>query len=276
MNPKIWAVIPAAGGGSRYGGDIPKQYLHLAGKPMLAHSLELFMDCAGVHNIVVALARSDKWFASLDTLAQNPQLTTVTGGQSRAQSVLNALESLRGRADDNDFILVHDAARPLLHSEDLASLIRIAGKSDVGGILAAPVADTLKRAAVEEPAADTTSAPSPESCLKIHKTLSRENIWAAQTPQMFRFSVLYPALQRALQNHTSKRDGEITDEASACEVAGYQPLLIPAQHSNFKVTRRSDFDIAEIVLQQRAGRSETGQGGNSTDIQAASFQGNRQ
>lgn len=272
MNPKIWAVIPAAGGGSRYGGRIPKQYLSLAGKPMLAHSLELFTACPQVFNIVVALAEYDQWFSSLGVLSRHSRIKTVTGGPSRAQSVLNALESLRGIADENDFILVHDAARPLLHAEDLEALIRLAGKSDVGGILAAPVADTLKRASVEKPQLNTAFAASVDDCSQIDATVSRENIWAAQTPQMLRFSVLYPALKAALQEPAVA--GEITDEASACELAGYHPLLVPAQHSNFKVTRKSDFAIAESVLQQRAVNPDTN---HTTEIQAgAAFQGNQQ
>lgn len=274
MNPKIWAVIPAAGGGSRYGGSIPKQYLSLAGKPMLAHSLDLFTACPHVHNILVALAPSDQWFSSLGVLSQHSRLTTVTGGPSRAQSVLNTLESLRGIADENDFVLVHDAARPLLHAEDLESLIRLAGNSDVGGILANPVADTLKRASVETPEVNSATVASSDDCAQIDATVSRENLWAAQTPQMFRFSVLYPALTSALRDQTGGRAGEITDEASACERAGYKPLLIPAQHSNFKVTRKSDFALAEIVLQQRPGNSEAF---HSLDTRAGSgFRGHRQ
>ncbi len=250
---RLWAVIPAAGTGSRFASTRPKQYLELEGRPVIAHSLQCLLDNSPVENIVVALAAGDAHFNSLVENADNSRVSTVPGGASRARSVLNGLLALANRASDNDLVMVHDAARPLLHPADLANLLRVAGDHAVGAILATPVVDTLKRSRVVN-AKDVDQAKkivTPE----IETTVPREQIWAGQTPQLFRYRILLDALQEALQRDESR----VTDEASAVEMAGLHPLLVRSRYLNSKITHPADLALAELVMRSRRELAERGE-----------------
>jgi len=228
--PKCWAVIPAAGIGERVGSNIPKQYLKIAGKTILEHSLAPFVNTSRIAGITIALHPQDAHFTSLDISRSTcDKIHTVTGGATRAHSVLNALESFEAQIREDDFILVHDAARPCLTERDLDQLIDVCLAHEVGGIIGSCVTDTLKH--VENN--------------NIVNTVDRENIWRAYTPQMFKFGMLQRAIQTALKDGVC-----ITDEASALEYMGYQPCMVEGDVRNIKVTTATDVSLAEIFLQQ--------------------------
>ncbi|MDR2195643.1 MAG: 2-C-methyl-D-erythritol 4-phosphate cytidylyltransferase [Gallionellaceae bacterium] len=221
--PQFHALVPAAGSGSRMGGDLPKQYLPLAGKPMIHHALATLCDSADIATVFVVLAPDDALFHSYDWSRFGDKLQPLyCGGVTRAQSVSNGL--LAAELDADDWVLVHDAARPCLAQSDLQKLIDELRDDEVGGILAAPAADTLKRA-------DTDG--------RIARTEDRANLWQAQTPQMFRAGLLMRALQSAPQ---------VTDEASAVEALGLRPKLVESEQANFKVTYPRDVRMAELIL----------------------------
>lgn len=230
----LWAVIPAAGSGRRMRGGIPKQYLPLAGKTVLEHSMAPFLAEPRICGLVVALAADDRLWPRLAPSAGKP-VYTVTGGAERADSVLAALESLQTRADDRDWVLVHDAARPCLHQEHLCRLITSLEDDAVGGILGVPAQDTLKRVDSER---------------HIEATLDRQRVWLAQTPQMFRLGPLREALRGAMA-----RGARVTDEAGAMELAGLHPRMVEGGTDNLKVTRPADLRLAEFLLRatQHAG-----------------------
>ena len=238
---KLWAVIPAAGIGSRFGATLPKQYAEIAGAPILEHSLRVIVDNLPVAKVVVALATDDQYFANL-AIGNRPNVTTVVGGASRAASVLNALRALANHAADDDWVLVHDAARPLLQPRDLRNLVLALQRHPVGGILAVPVRDTLKRVARQ----DESSNGMPPL---IEATIDRERVWCAQTPQMFRFGLLHSALQAGLQSANTA--AMITDEASALEQAGYTVAVIEGDPSNLKITTADDLSYAEFLWRRR-------------------------
>jgi len=218
-----WAVIPAAGAGKRLGGEKPKQYLSLAGKTILTHSLEKLLDMQDISGAVVAISEGDSYWAEMSFQHSKP-VKVAAGGEERSDSVLSALHELTNIANEEDWVLVHDAARPCVRQEDIRKLINRCKEHAVGGILAVPVKDTIKLA-------DDSS--------EIVKTVDRSSLWHAQTPQMFRLGELRDALTRALA------EGEqITDEASAMEWAGYKPLLIEGHGDNIKITRQEDIDLA--------------------------------
>lgn len=229
-SPNFWSVIPAAGIGKRMGSEIPKQYLELHGRTIILHTLDRLLSHPSVHGAVVALSRHDGWWEHLDVGYEKP-VTRVEGGIERCHSVLNALHELSVIAEDDDWVLVHDAARPCLSFEDLDNLINTLSNDEVGGLLAVPVRDTMKRA---------------EADGRIIDTVERENLWHALTPQMFRLGQLRHALETALEAEQT-----ITDEASAMEYAGYQPLLVEGSASNIKITRAEDLALAEFYLQQQ-------------------------
>jgi 2-C-methyl-D-erythritol 4-phosphate cytidylyltransferase len=205
------------------GGDLPKQYLPLAGKPMIHHALATLCDSADIATVFVVLAPDDALFHSYDWSRFGDKLQPLyCGGVTRAQSVSNGL--LAAELDADDWVLVHDAARPCLAQSDLQKLIDELRDDEVGGILAAPAADTLKRA-------DTDG--------RIARTEDRANLWQAQTPQMFRAGLLMRALQSAPQ---------VTDEASAVEALGLRPKLVESEQANFKVTYPRDVRMAELIL----------------------------
>lgn len=245
---KTWAVVPAAGIGSRFESSLPKQYAQLAGNTVIEHSVGALLESQLFSNIIVVISQSDKWFAE-NSLAKNKNVMQVYGGDTRAHSVLNGLIALKDRASKNDFVMVHDAARPLLHQEDLfrlAESLKNNGCEEAAGcILAKPIFDTLKQ------------TRSVESGRVVTKTIDREKIWAAQTPQMFRFGVLFSTLQSVLIeapiNPVFEAKGEflVTDEASAVEYLGHTVKVITSQYENFKITETSDLKLAEFYLAER-------------------------
>ena len=226
----IWAVLPAAGRGSRFGGERPKQYLEVAGRPLIAHALDALLAHPGVAGVVVALAADDPLWPGWDEFAGRPLLTCV-GGDSRAASVLAALQVLPDAVRGDDFVLVHDAARPNLALADLEQLLERGRVDPVGAILAAPVRDTLKRAGDDG---------------GIDRTEPRERLWRALTPQLFRRLQLARALQAAADAGV-----EVTDEAMALERQGLRPLLVEGREDNFKVTTPADLARFEFELSRR-------------------------
>lgn len=226
----IVAVVPAAGVGSRMQADRPKQYLTIGGKTILEHTLEVLSAHPSISRVIVALSPADTYF---DTLAIKDALwlTRVDGGDTRADSVLNAVETLSA----NEWALVHDAARPCLNQSDLTALInRALDPTFNGAILATPVRDTMKRSTND-------SALTPT----VVKTESRDNLWHALTPQLFKAAELKAALQAA--KHAG---AEVTDEASAMEFAGHTVELLDSDPANIKITRPADLPLAQFYLQQ--------------------------
>lgn len=220
---KFWLVVPAAGIGSRMQADRPKQYLQAAGKSILEHTLSVFLGHPQLQRIVLPLAAHDHWWPQSE-LAGHPQIVTVTGGRERADSVLAGLRALPelGAAAD-DWVLVHDAARPLLQRQDLQFLLDSLQDDPVGGLLACQAKDTLKLADAQG---------------RVLRTLAREMIWHALTPQMFRLQMLTDALAAALQEGLC-----ITDEASAMESRGLAPRLVAGRSDNIKITRPEDMQL---------------------------------
>jgi 2-C-methyl-D-erythritol 4-phosphate cytidylyltransferase len=226
---KYFALIPAAGTGSRIGSPVPKQYQPINGRPMLWHALHPFNLHPGIERIFVVLSPSDAWFAQMRWDEFESRLEVLRcGAASRASSVLNGLRSMGGRVAGDDWILVHDAARPCLTLQLIDKLLAQVGDDRAGGLLAEPLADTLKRA-------DTGG--------RILGTEPRDNLWRAQTPQMFQYDVLTRALAGA-------GDG-VTDEASAVERLGLSPLLVRSDATNLKVTYAEDLQLAEAILNNR-------------------------
>ena len=226
-----WAVVPAAGRGARFGGEVPKQYLEVAGEPLIAHSLRALFAHASVEGVVVALADGDARWQGWDDGSGRPVIACV-GGDSRAGSVLAGLAALPDHVREDAFVLVHDAARPNLRLADLAALLERGREDPVGAILATPVRDTLKRAG-DDGGIDGTEA--------------RERLWRAQTPQLFRRMQLRRALESAAA------DGiEVTDEAMAMERMGQRPLLVEGSEDNLKVTTPADLAYFEFLLERSA------------------------
>jgi len=235
MNNKknIWVVIPAAGVGRRMGTDTPKQYLLLNNKPVIEHTLNIFDTHELISEIIVSISKEDEYWQSVDVDMSKP-VHKVEGGAERCDSVLNGLKYLKGKANKDDWVLVHDAARPCLRKDDLSLLIETLQEHDVGGILAVPVRDTMKKSVKQ----DNTN--------RIKETVERENLWHALTPQMFRFGMLFDALATALN-----KNEVVTDEASAIELAGYQPVLVEGHADNLKITRLEDLSLAAFFLREQ-------------------------
>ncbi len=230
QNPAYWIVVPAAGIGARMGASCPKQYLPLVGKTVIEHTLERLLQLPNIAGIYLALDVRDTYWADL-SLAQDDRIFCVAGGAERCDSVLNTLEQLQDKASPDDWVLVHDAARPCIHTNSVLHLIDQVKNHPVGGILGVPINDTLKQVA------DSV----------IYSTADRRLLWQAQTPQMFRLGLLHNCLQRALA------EGKIiTDESSALELYGYQPLMVQGRSDNIKITRPEDLAIAAMLIQQQA------------------------
>jgi 2-C-methyl-D-erythritol 4-phosphate cytidylyltransferase len=228
MNRQYWVVIPAAGVGKRMQADRPKQYLPLLDKTVIEHTLSSFTHHPHINGIVVALSADDPYWPTLDVQSQVP-IYRADGGSERCHSVLNGLAVVAEHAGEEDWVLVHDAARPCLTRQDIDKLIHAVKDDEVGGILAVPVRDTMKR--------DNDAG-------RISHTEERDGLWHALTPQMFRLGMLRQAIRLALE------DGfEVTDEASALEHLGQQPLLVEGLSSNIKVTRPEDLALAAYYLQ---------------------------
>lgn len=226
--PKFFALVPAAGSGARMGAALPKQYLALAGRPLLYHTLKQLCACAEIERVFVVLAAGDRFFAQQDWQPFADRIEPLyCGGAARAVSVFNGLLAVRDLLAADDWMLVHDAVRPCLPADALQRLIDTLRNDAVGGLLALPVVDTLKRA---------------DAAGLVMQTEPRESLWQAQTPQMFRHAMLLAALSAAK---------DVTDEASAIEALGHRPLLVAADASNLKVTWPQDMQLAELILMQR-------------------------
>lgn len=219
---RFFALVPAAGRGSRMDAAIPKQYLELAGKPMLYYSLRVLAGIAEIERVFVVLASDDKRWKAIDCGEFKDKVTPLyCGGAERHDTVLNGLRAARGTRDE-DYVLVHDAVRPCVTTAQVRALIREA--SDDGALLAVPVVDTLKLS---------------EDGVRVASTLDRRGLWRAQTPQMFRYAVLLRALDRT---------SSATDEAQAVEALGLRPRLVCGDARNLKVTLPEDFKLAEMIL----------------------------
>ncbi len=224
------ALIPAAGMGSRIGDKCPKQYLSLLGQPMLAYSIDVLARHPRVSMIFVVLAPEDNWFAGFDWKISGAELKFLRiGGATRSLSVARGLEAMGDEVGSNDWVLVHDAARPCLSTGLLNRLIDGVGDDDVGGLLAIPIADTIK-------AVDGRN--------RVIETRQRDGLWGAQTPQMFRRGLLERALSEA-------QSDPLTDESSAIELLGLRPLLVESDADNMKVTFPGDLQLAETILKAR-------------------------
>jgi 2-C-methyl-D-erythritol 4-phosphate cytidylyltransferase len=221
-----WIIVPAAGLGRRFGGDMPKQYQKLMGKPVIEHTLERLLQLEGVQ-VVVAVSSEDTLWQTLSVF-QNPRIQTTIGGGDRADSVRLALEHLQGKAHQDDWVLVHDVARPCVRVQDIQNLMTTLVSHKVGGVLATPVSDTVKRVLNKS---------------NIDSTEDRSQLWAAQTPQMFRYGLLLESLQSAVQQQYQP-----TDESAAIEQLGYTPCVVEGSRDNIKITRLEDMAIAEAIM----------------------------
>jgi 2-C-methyl-D-erythritol 4-phosphate cytidylyltransferase len=225
---RIWAVIPAAGIGARMNSDIPKQYLKIEDKTILEYSVNRFLEHSKIYKVVVALNPKDTYWEELP-FADNPRVLTTTGGKDRVDSVKAALSFIRGsEAAETDWVMVHDAARPCLSSRHIDNLITSKETSPDGAILAVGAIDTIKQANKRQ---------------TIEKTIDRETVWLAQTPQFFPLRTLSHAIDSALNEGQT-----ITDEASAMEFAGYHPSLVIGSRKNLKITEQEDLLLASIWL----------------------------
>jgi 2-C-methyl-D-erythritol 4-phosphate cytidylyltransferase len=234
MSSRYFGLVPAAGGGTRFGASArksaPKQYAAINGAPMLRHAVAALAAAPEIDTVFVVLAPGDEMFRTIDWSEFGPRVEPLyCGGAKRSDSVLNGLVALAPLLEPDDWVLVHDAARPCLARADLAHLIDEVTASGTGGILAVRVSDTLKRS----DDGDTIAGTEP-----------RERLWQAQTPQMFRYGLLLRALRDAPQ---------VTDESAAVEAAGFSPRLVEGSHRNFKVTYASDLELAALILQSARG-----------------------
>jgi 2-C-methyl-D-erythritol 4-phosphate cytidylyltransferase len=226
VSERIWFVIPAAGASTRFGGPVPKPYLRIAGRSLLEHAMRAMLRCPGLAGGVVVTTVGDRRWPRLPATLRRRVMTT-TGGATRARSVLRGLQSLLAAAPE-DWVLVHDAARPCLPPGDLAALVTASLRDEVGGLLALPITETVKLADTDDRSA---------------RSVPRDGLWRAQTPQMFRHGVLQRALSRALEEGI-----EPTDEAVAIERLGLRPLLVEGSALNIKITRPADLALASAAL----------------------------
>ena len=231
MNHSInfWAVVPAAGVGKRMNADRPKQYLELAGKTVIEHTLLRLLSAEVFTAVAVAISEEDPYWPDLDVSAHK-KIITAAGGKERADSVLSALKAIRTVASDDDWVLVHDAARPCITTIDIHHLIDSLKTDEIGGILALSSHDTLKSVQADN---------------IIVGTLDRSHIWRALTPQMFRYGLLKNALEVAEGN------AAITDEASALELQGMQPKIVEGRPDNIKITRPEDLALAQFYMEHQ-------------------------
>jgi 2-C-methyl-D-erythritol 4-phosphate cytidylyltransferase len=226
---KHWLIVPAAGIGQRMQAKCPKQYLRISSQFILDITLSRLLDSGLFAGCMVPLNVEDQWWQGTNA-SKDRRIQTCDGGVERADSVLSALRALAGKVHADDWVLVHDAARPCIHPSDLANLVSTLAAHPVGGLLAAPVADTVKRAGI---------GMHPE----VIETVDRRQLWRALTPQMFRYSMLVTALEQAL-----KKRQPVTDESSAMEFSGNMPVLIEGRSDNIKITVPADLELAEFIL----------------------------
>lgn len=220
----FWAIMPAAGRGDRMGQERPKQYLRLKNRAVIEWAAAPLLARAECRRLIIAVAENDREFAGLE-LAANTRVQRVGGGRERADSVRAGLEALAAHANENDWVLVHDAARPCVSAAEVDALLHELRDDLVGGLLARPVVDTLKQAAGN----------------RVEKTVSRANLWRALTPQMFRYGLLCAALRRCAGQ-------PVTDESQAIEALGHQPRLVIGSEDNLKITYPEDLLRAERIL----------------------------
>lgn len=227
-SPVYWALVPAAGAGKRMGCEIPKQYLKLAGKAIISHTLERLCSVPEICGIMVCISAQDPYWETLELPAKVMQ---TFGGEERSDTVLCGLQALARQAHENDWVLVHDAARPCVRQSDIKKLMRELAQHPVGGLLACPASDTMKRAG---------------SGGHVESTVNRTGLWHALTPQMFRLG----ALRKALQN-IHANGGVVTDDAQAMELNGLMPALVEGHPDNLKITHPRDLELAELYLSRR-------------------------
>ena len=242
MPARCFALVPAAGAGSRFGDAVPKQYLPIGDRPLLAHTVAPFVAHAAIAHVFVVIAADDAHFARTAAAWLPDRVTGLPcGGATRAASVAAGLAAIAGRVRPDDWVLVHDAARPCLAAADLDRLLDAVLPDPVGGLLAVPAADTLKR---------------DDGAGRVARTEPRDGIWQAQTPQMFRHRLLCEAL-------AAPGAATATDEASAVERLGLRPRLVPGASTNLKVTWPADLALAAWILRGRAGWNGDAQGGGT-------------
>ncbi|MEA1891066.1 MAG: 2-C-methyl-D-erythritol 4-phosphate cytidylyltransferase [Pseudomonadota bacterium] len=224
---KFWAVVPAAGVGRRMGANIPKQYLELAGETILLQTIKRLASCPGVSGLFLGVSADDQYWQDMAFSA--PWLKSVCdGGDERADTVSLILDDMSDTVQQDDWVLVHDAVRPCVSHKDIERLMKLARRQD-GGLLGRPITDTVKLA---------------DDADKIKKTIPRQGLWRAQTPQMFRYGELRQALLKAKDNGLL-----VTDEASAMEYAGFHPLMVHCGPGNIKITVPGDMQLAEVFFQ---------------------------
>jgi len=231
-NHSIWAIVPAAGIGKRMQSDVPKQYLLLNGRPVIEHTINTLLKNVNISGLVIALQSGDTYFSDISINSDKPVIR-MQGGKERADSVLNALNVLfqSEQFGESDWVMVHDAVRPCLRQQDIDKLVIEVADDSNGGLLALPVRDTMKR-------------QKPGNIAIVEKTVERENLWHALTPQYFPALQLKNVLEKAL------KDGlVITDESSAMELAGFSPRLVQGHEDNIKITRPDDLALASLYLQ---------------------------
>ena len=231
----FWCVVPAAGVGKRMGAPVPKQYLPLLGARVADHTLATLLRVSLFSRIVVPLSPDDEWWPESPDLS-SPRVLRCQGGTERFHSVLNGLDALEGMAQDDDWVLVHDIARPCVRLSDIERLVSAVRQHPVGGLLASPVRDTMKRS-------DSSGA--------VVGTVDREGLWHALTPQMFRYGVLRRALTEGIAKGLA-----MTDESSAIEALGQAPLLVEGAADNIKITHPQDLALAALFLQQRQAQAQ--------------------
>lgn len=235
MNHRYRAIVPAAGVGLRMATDRPKQYLSLCGRPVLRHTLEKLHAIDEIDSILVMIRSGDPWF-SAELVEGLERVAVVAGGAERCDSVRLGLEAMQADARDGDWILVHDAVRPCVTQADIRALLETLCDDPVGGLLASPVRETLKRV-------DLTG--------HVMATVDRSGIWAAATPQLFRYDLLLNALRSAVEAGLA-----MTDEAAAVEWAGYRPRIVEGSPDNLKITHPADLALAERILDMQYGRRD--------------------
>ncbi len=239
MNSSIHVIVPAAGSGQRFGGPVPKQYLALAGRTVIERTLEMLLEVTD--SLILALAEDDHYWRGLP-LAADHRIRVIQGGVTRSASVKNALRCIKS-AQPNDWVLIHDSVRPLVQLGDIRRLLDELDDHPVGGLLAAPIFETVKRV---------------DKDLNVTSTEDRDYLWTAQTPQLFRYQCLLDALEAvgsAVEPHT--------DEARALELAGKSVRLVEGSRTNIKITRPEDLDFASMILGQSDDSSDSGEGGGT-------------
>jgi len=235
---QFWAIVPAAGVGKRMLADRPKQYLTLQNKTVIEHTLDKLLSLDEITGVVLSISETDEYWPVLNYHSEKP-IFIANGGKERSDSVLNALTLLNNELSEstNTWVLVHDAARPCVRSDDIQKLITQGSLTDDGGLLALPVRDTMKRSV--QASSDQTE--------KVKQTVERDGLWHALTPQMFKLNILFKALQEARKNNST-----ITDDASAMELAGYKPMLVEGHEDNIKITRAFDLQLAKLFLKNQS------------------------